>query len=149
MGRKVISIPPTYFYICIVFNIATLFVPGIEQVIKFPINLLGTLIMILGVYMIGSTHYYLKRYNTAENFNKSTHVIENGLYKYSRNPMYLGALIFLTGLAVLIGTILGFVSPMFMFVVFNFMFIPYEEEKMKKELGEKYLIYKTRVRRWI
>ncbi len=40
-------------------------------------------------------------------------------------------------------------SPIIFFGVINWMFIPYEEEKMQKELGQEYLDYKNKVRCWI
>lgn len=148
-NNKIISIPPTYFYICFLINIVTLFIPNLEKVIIFPINLFGILIIVLGIYLIMSPHYLFKKHDTPEKFEKTSSVVRDGLYKYSRNPMYLGMVIFFLGLSVLIGNVVGFITPIFIFAIFNFMFIPYEEEKMKMEMGKEYLGYKNKVRRWL
>ena len=148
-NNKIISIPPTFFYICFLINIATLFIPNLKKIIIFPVNLSGILIIILGTYLIMSPYYLFKKYNTPEKFKKSSSVIKNGLYKYSRNPMYLGMVIFLLGLSVLIGNVVGFITPIFLFTILNFMFIPYEEERMEKEQGKEYLNYKNKVGRWL
>lgn len=148
-NNKVISIPPTYFYVCFLINIATLFIPNLKKIIIFPINLFGILIIILGTYLIMSPYYLFKKHSTPEKFEESSSVVKDGLYKYSRNPMYLGMALFLLGLSVLIGNLVGFVTPIFLFAILNFMFIPYEEERMERERGEKYLDYKNKIRRWL
>jgi hypothetical protein len=62
-----------------------------------------------------------------------------GPFQFSRNPMYLGGVIVQTGLAVCSGNIISFLAPLLFFVILNFIFIPFEEEKKGKELGEEYL----------
>ena len=105
--------------------------------------------MAIGIYFIVKSSYSLKKQNTPDNFRISTAVVETGLYKYSRNPMYLGALIFLIGLSVLFGNLISFISPVLFFIIINWMFIPYEEEKMEKEMGEEYVEYKKTARCWL
>ena len=148
-NKKIISIPPAYFCACILFNVGTLFIPNLKKVILFPANLLGILIMTGGLYLVSRTHFLLKKCDTTETYSKSNCFVRMGLFKYSRNPMYLGGMIFLTGLSCLTGNIIGFISPIFFFFIINLMFIPYEEEKMKTEFGQEYLDYKSKVRRWI
>jgi protein-S-isoprenylcysteine O-methyltransferase Ste14 len=63
--------------------------------------------------------------------------------------MYVGFVIFVTGLSVLSGNILALLWPVFFFIVLDRMFIPYEEEKMENTFGPEYLEYKRKVRRWL
>ena len=99
--------------------------------------------------MILSPHFLLERNNTPEKFQKSICVVKNGVYKHSRNSMYLSFVLFLVGLSFSLNNIVSFMSPIIFFGVINWMFIPYEEEKMQKELGQEYLDYKNKVRCWI
>jgi len=147
--KKPKTIPPTYFYICIIFNVAIIFLLPSLNLINSPYNLLGIFPIIFGFYLIARAYYIFKMYKTPEKFEKSTYLVTSDIYKYSRNPMYLGAIIFLIGLAVLCKNLIGFLSPIFLFLILNFVFIPYEEKKTARELGEKYLKYKNKVRRWI
>ena len=147
--KKVISIPPNYFYFCIFFIILVHFVFPYLQIIYVPFNLMAMILIIIGVYLISRSYLLFKKNNTPENFDESRCIVEEGLYKYSRNPMYLGGVIFLIGASFLFGNILSFISPAFFFIVINYMFIPFEEEKMESIFDEKYLDYKKRVRRWI
>lgn len=41
--------------------------------------------------------------------------IQDGFYKYSRNPMYLGGLIFHIGLSILTGNIISIINPILFF----------------------------------
>jgi len=63
--------------------------------------------------------------------------------------MYLGFLIFLIGLSFALGNLISFISSILFFTIINWMFIPYEEEKMEDELGMEYLEYKKKIKRWI
>ena len=78
----------------------------------------------------------------------STLVI-NGPFRFTRNPMYLGILILLTGLCLLIGTATALLAVPVYFLFVNFVSIPYEEEKMERQFGDDYRAYKSRVRRWL
>jgi protein-S-isoprenylcysteine O-methyltransferase Ste14 len=149
MKRRIISIPPVYFLACVVVTgLVRLLAPGLSW-IPFPFNLCGLLFLGVAIYFIGSAHHSLKRHATPVTYAPSTCVIEDGLYRYSRNPMYVGFVTFLIGLSVLSGNIFAFLSPVLMFCVLNWMFIPYEEEKMENTFGTEFLEYEQKVRRWL
>ena len=90
-----------------------------------------------------------KKYKTSYKFEESTYFIKEGLYKYSRNPMYLGMVMLLLGIAIYLGNLASLISPILFFVVMDRMFVPYEEKKMENTFGEAYLDYKKQVRRWL
>ncbi len=75
-------------------------------------------------------------------------LVTSGAYRYTRNPMYLGLVLMLIGIAIYVGTLPLFVSAVGLFLVLNFLFIPFEEEKMARQFGEQYAAYKQNVRRW-
>ncbi len=147
--NKIISLPPNYFYFSIFLAVPFHFLFSGFNLINIPWNLSGLLIMALGLYFVWKPYKQFMDYNTPENFGTATCVVSDGLYKYSRNPMYIGGVIFLTGLVILLQNLLAFISPLFFFLVMNFMFIPYEEDKMVKECGKDYSEYMKIVRRWI
>lgn len=80
---------------------------------------------------------------------KNSTLVVTGPFRFTRNPMYLGILIGVIGLAVVIGTAPAYLAPVVFFLFVNFISIPYEEEKMERQHGEEYRAYKARVRRWI
>jgi len=79
----------------------------------------------------------------------ATRLVDSGIYKFSRNPMYLGVLLVLSSLAIWLGCVLN-IAILFLFVWYITMFqiIP-EERALEKVFPETFNLYKSRVRRWI
>lgn len=76
-------------------------------------------------------------------------LIFDGPYRFSRNPMYLGIVMILLGVALFMGTPPFFLAAAVYFVILNSVFIPLEEQKLSSSFGPEYLEYKKRVRRWL
>jgi protein-S-isoprenylcysteine O-methyltransferase Ste14 len=76
-------------------------------------------------------------------------LVARGPFRFTRNPMYLGFLILAIGAALVAGTWLMWLVPVLIFVLDNFVIIPFEEQSMDRTFGEAYRGYKARVRRWI
>jgi len=148
MKIKGLDLLPNYFYLLIILSILIKFVFPVGNFLRFPYTLIGILIIGLGFFLIGWTYKLFVKHKTPENFSKSTYVITEGPYKFSRNPMYIGAVLFLIGLSILLGNYITFIFPLILFVILD-KFALLEEKKMEKELGKKYLDYKKKIRRWI
>lgn len=149
-NKKIIGTPPMYFILAIVLSLIFYFVFPQFNSISYPHNLIGGIFLLLvGFYWIMKPHLNLEKHQTPEKFHQSTCVVTSGLYQYSRNPMYLGFVIFLMGFGFFLGNIVAITPSFLFFFIMDAMFIPYEEEKMQKELGEKYLKYKKKVRKWL
>ena len=76
-------------------------------------------------------------------------LVQSGPYAFSRNSMYLSLVRIAFGVAFLVGTLPFFLVPLALFLVVNFLFIPFEEEKMLRQFGPAYADYTRRVRRWL
>jgi protein-S-isoprenylcysteine O-methyltransferase Ste14 len=76
-------------------------------------------------------------------------LMTGGPFGFSRNPMYLGMLIWLVGLAILLGSLIAFLFPILLFLLANFLLIPTEERRMEHQFGKQYVAYRQRVRRWL
>ena len=63
--------------------------------------------------------------------------------------MYPGGLIFLLGLAVILGNIFAYAFPPLFYIIMNFICIPVEEQIMKDTFREEYAKYRKHVRRWL
>jgi len=79
----------------------------------------------------------------------TAHLITDGIYRFSRNPMYMGMLLMLVSVAAWFGTTPFFAAAAAFFLVIQLEFCPYEEEKLLVAFGEAYSDYKMAVRRWI
>jgi len=75
-------------------------------------------------------------------------LVTSGPFRFSRNPNYLGMALLLFGIAILLGNLSAFISPMLFVVLIDIFVIPVEEKNLEKKFGKKYLDYKNRVRRW-
>ncbi len=80
---------------------------------------------------------------------KNSKLVTRGAFAVTRNPMYLGILVFTLGIALWAGSLPMFAVPVLMFVVCNQIHIPFEEAKMRLQFGDAYDAYAARVRRWI
>lgn len=80
---------------------------------------------------------------------KTRRLVTQGLFRYSRNPIYVGLLLLLVGLAVLLANALAFILlPIYVLYMSRFQIQP-EERFMRQKFGKDYKIYVTKVRRWI
>jgi protein-S-isoprenylcysteine O-methyltransferase Ste14 len=76
-------------------------------------------------------------------------LVTAGPYRVTRNPMYLGLVIVTLGIAVWVGAWPMFLAPLASFVTSNWVHIPFEEAKMRRQFGETFDAYCGRVRRWL
>jgi protein-S-isoprenylcysteine O-methyltransferase Ste14 len=76
-------------------------------------------------------------------------LIVDGPYRYTRNPMYLGLVLVMLGIAIWVGAWPMFLAPVAVFATANWVHIPFEEIKMRRQFGAAYDEYVGRVRRWI
>ena len=76
-------------------------------------------------------------------------LVVTGLYRYVRNPMYVGVLLFLLGEALFLEYVsfLLYAIGWLIFVHFNVLF--YEEPNLRRKFGDSYDKYKRAVGRWI
>ncbi|WP_100277843.1 methyltransferase family protein [Mariprofundus aestuarium] len=81
--------------------------------------------------------------------HKTSKMVTSGIYRFSRNPMYLGLAIMLASLSLWLGARFGlFVVVLFILYMNRFQIEP-EEQALENQFGKSYLEYKSSVRRWI
>jgi protein-S-isoprenylcysteine O-methyltransferase Ste14 len=143
-------VSPTYFYSLILLAIVLDFVFPIRMVLIFPFTLIGLAPVIVGLFLNVQAIGTLRRNRTTDNFSEAPRVlVTEGVFQYSRNPMYLGAIVFAFGLAILLGSLVNFVFPPVGFLLLHFLYIPDEEDRVKTMFGKEYVDYMKRVRKWI
>jgi protein-S-isoprenylcysteine O-methyltransferase Ste14 len=76
-------------------------------------------------------------------------LVTSGVYRYTRNPMYLGLLVTLIGWAVFLSNALALLAvPLFALYINRFQINP-EERVLSSLFGAEYAAYKEKVRRWL
>ena len=149
---KLLIPPPVQAIICAacMWGISTK-LPGLSFSFSLQQSL-AILICLMGIGMdLVSVGLFTRSKTTVSPFspNKTTSLVITGIYKYTRNPMYLGMVLILTGLAVWLGNWACFaVVPGFVVFITKLQIIP-EEEMLLEKFGEEYGEYMLRVRRWI
>lgn len=103
-----------------------------------------------GLAAIGAAE--LRFLQTGENpmpWTSTATIIETGIYRVSRNPMYLGMAIVQTGLALWLGSLWALLLVPVSIAIIQTQVIAREEAYLAAAFGEGYVAYCTRVRRWI
>jgi len=76
-------------------------------------------------------------------------LVVRGLYRYTRNPMYVGVLTVIFGWVVLFGALGLLVYLAFVATCFQLFVVYYEEPHLSRTFGESYQEYLARVGRWL
>ncbi|OQY55821.1 MAG: hypothetical protein DRR08_03915 [Candidatus Parabeggiatoa sp. nov. 2] len=143
-------LPPVYFLAFIVAMMALHFLWPIIKLLLFPWNILGLIPFVIGaVIILKANSAFKKHQTTTKPFEESSTLVTDGVFRITRNPMYLGLVLILFGIALFMGSLIPFVIiPLFIVLMYR-MFIKVEEKMLKEKFGELYLKYKNEVRRWI
>lgn len=81
--------------------------------------------------------------------DKTRQLVTTGLYRYTRNPMYLGLLFILLGWAIYLGVLSPFLLlPAFVWLITYMQILP-EEAILRSKFGQVYTDYQQRVARWL
>jgi len=119
------------------------------KVLSYPINIIGAGIALAGFALMFWAFKIFSKKGTPKDPKKvPTTVVTSGPFRITRNPMYIGMILIMLGVASMIG-LLVFLAPIAFFIRMNFIYIPQEEKLMEKLFGQEYLNFKTKVRRWI
>lgn len=76
-------------------------------------------------------------------------LVARGLYRYSRNPMYIGVMLLLLGEVVFWQSPVLAAYAVVVFVGFNLFILLHEEPRLKRDFGTEYEMYLQTVRRWL
>lgn len=79
----------------------------------------------------------------------STGLVTSGIYRYTRNPVYLGFVFMLVGLSLSMRTYWGIVFILPLVTLINNLVIKYEEANLEKKFKTQYTEYASHVRRWL
>tara|TARA_B100000941_G_scaffold214334_1_gene157584 strand:- start:1462 stop:1917 length:456 start_codon:yes stop_codon:yes gene_type:complete len=141
--------PPLVTMLCI--GIIYLFEIQIEY--SHPnLKTVGIIFLILGLIIIFlAVLKFIKTKTTVDPTrpHKTSNLVITGIYKITRNPMYLGMLFLIIAYAIYNNNIIGcIIIPVFIFYINKFQIEP-EEIEMRKKFGESFENYCKKVNRWL
>ena len=143
-------LPPVWFFFSIILMCGLHFWLPIKQLFFSPVNYLCIVAIFLGIAIVLFCAYVFRQKNTTiKPFQESSYLVKEGIFNYTRNPIYLGMIIFLIGLWLFLGSLSPvFIIPLFVGLIQE-KFIKQEEKMLEDKFGEEYQEYKLTVRRWI
>ena len=106
---------------------------------------IGSLVSILGVWEFKKQKTTVNPMSPQE----SNSLVIRGIYKFTKNPMYLGFLLWLLSLGVFVRNPFSLILSVGFVLYMNYFQIIPEERILADSFGEDYLKYKSSVRRWI
>ena len=110
----------------------------------FPLWVIGTTVLIWCFW-----DFLVKGKGTPAPIDPPKELVVSGLYKYVRNPMYVGILLVILGHFLWFGFWNLLIYAAVMFAAFSAFVIFYEEPTLKRNFGAAYEDYLKRVPRWI
>jgi len=150
MEQKRKIVPPIYLLLTLLVMAALHFGAPIARIIDPSLSYSGIALIVLGIAITAIAARAFARAGTPIiPFEPSTALVAGGLYRMTRNPMYLGMVVALLGTGVLFGTVSPFLPiPVFVWIIQK-KFIEAEEGFLEEIFGAQYLAYKGKVRRWL
>ena len=150
MEKKRKIVPPVYFLIALTIMIEMHFFAPLAIYAHSLLLYAGVLLASFGLGMAATSARVFKQVDTGiVPFDKATVLVSGGFYRFTRNPMYLGMVLVLLGIALALGTAGSLVPIPFFIWVIHLNFILGEERFLEEAFGEEYLAYKSKVRRWL
>ena len=144
--------PPIFFFVCLGCGLLLeyLFPISFFNLPLVPRMIVGGIVVMIAFGVAGSGFFMLIRNNTTFDTSKSTRkIVTNGVYRFSRNPLYFSLLLLLSGLTILLSSLWLFMAIPVLYVLFLFKAVKPEEKYLLQKFGKDYLHYSEKVRRWI
>jgi len=151
MEQKRKIVPPVYLLLTLAAMAALHYLLPIARLSYEPYSTYaGIALIVIGVLIAGAAAGLFWRAGTPViPFEKSTALVTGGLFRYTRNPMYLGMIVLLSGAGLIFGNVGSLLPiPLFAWIIVR-NFIRGEENFLQEIFGEEYLAYKSKVRRWL
>ena len=115
------------------------------DILKIPFLVVGIILIIFGFYLDLSAKYKSKLFKHVEE-NK---LITDGVYAYTRNPVYSGGFLICVGAIFIANNLLLFIVPIICWIYMTIFLIKTEEVWLKDLYGQEYIEYCKKVNRCI
>jgi len=113
-------------------------------------QLFGGLLILIGLWLLVSANGLFTRAGTGViPFRNVSALVISGIYRYTRNPMYLGMVAVLLGCAITVGASTALIFPPLFAIIIQRRFIQPEEAMLREKFPEEFPAYCERVRRWL
>ena len=148
--KKTQVLPPTYLLITILGMIGLRLLLPAAVFIPSRWGLLGLIPLVAGVGIeLIANQAFRRAGTTVRPFEVSSTLVKDGIFRMSRNPMYLGFALILCGVGILLGSALPFLAVVLFLFLIERRFIRREEWVLADRFGNEWEEYAARTRRWM
>lgn len=144
-----VRIPPPLIalvFVLIGYGLHALFPLKISIDLKF----YGYILIATGLLMITSSAVLFRKSRTKlEPWKTTSAIVTTGVYRFTRNPIYLSFVFIASGISLLVGTFWILIMQIPSMLVITFYVIRKEEIYLREKFGLLYTSYADRVRRWL
>ena len=110
----------------------------------------GAVLMLIGFVIMLRAWWLFRKADTAIcPTAETTTLVTRDVFRLTRNPMYLGIVLMMFGVAAATGGLPFYVAAAAYFLIIDSVFCPYEEEKLARDFGAGFERYRRQVRRWL
>ncbi len=143
-------LPPALFLLSVVAMALLHWLAPFTRVLAFPMNLVGLGPLATGVAAAtwGSRRFRLAG-TEIKTFGTPSQLVTDGLFRLTRNPMYLGFVTALVGIWILLGSLSPGIAVLIFVAITHGTYIPYEEHAMRERFGPAYEAYCATTNRWL
>ncbi|PJC87789.1 hypothetical protein CSW98_01285 [Vibrio sp. HA2012] len=147
-----LKIPPVFLFIATGGVMYGLHAVGLSLFVPFPMRFVFFAVCFFasGIFGLGGIYEFRKHKTSVHpvDLHKAVKVVDSGMFSFSRNPMYVGLLLLLTGYAYYLQDLISVgLCGLFVWYMNRFQITP-EERHLEQKFGQEYLDYKQKVRRW-
>jgi protein-S-isoprenylcysteine O-methyltransferase Ste14 len=144
------DIPPAWMGVSVLLMATLHYFFPVAQLLDDSQRLLGFLPIVISLIVTGAAAKTLARGGTTISpSGQPSALVNSGIFRITRNPMYLGMALMLWGIAGLFGSVTPHLAVVFFIVVVQQRFILREEQRLREAFGESYNHYCQQVRRWL
>ncbi len=147
---QVIAFPPAMYIGTLMAGLIVHYIFPIDFVPRPIATISGIAAIFVAAIIIISAIRTMRRASTAVNPSlPTTAIVSDGVFGHSRNPIYLSFTLAYLGIALLFNALIAVLLLLPLLVIVQIGVIRREEVYLERKFGDKYLDYKTRVRRWV
>jgi protein-S-isoprenylcysteine O-methyltransferase Ste14 len=115
-----------------------------------PYAWVGAAVFVLGLTLVVWAIVTFQAAGTpVQGYKPTSAIVDRGPYRFTRNPIYGGMFVGLTGLAVAFNTLWLLAALVVFFAIIRFGVVAREEAYLERKFGDAYGDYRARVRRWL
>lgn len=147
--NKYVHPPVVAMFFIIVTILLGRFVPLVSELSRTIRNIGFGFVVVGFLFGLAAFLEFRKAKTTILPHGSVSNIISSGIFRFTRNPIYLGFLFMVIGFPLNYGSVWGIIAAPFFITTMNRLVIEKEEAYLEKKFKEEYTSFKSRVRRWL